>query len=380
MRALAMDPDFDVTVGAPASYAGDLRAVVCEPEPQSSDLKLVPLRTYWTSRSHVFYYRPKDLRELICSANFDVIHMWEEPYIVAGYQIARICEHAAARFCFVTCQNLPKSYFPPFSWFERAVLAKSDAWIAIGKTVLDNSVLRGYPGQKGKVLPLAVETRAFQPKTNAERASLRHRLNLSEPVIGFVGRLVPAKGLRILMQALELLVSSAKWSLLFLGSGEMELEIKQWASRHGWADRVRIQLVKHDEVAEYLPVMDVLLAPSQTTSGWREQFGRMLIEAFACGVPVIASDSGEIPSVVGDAGAIVSERDVNQWSAEIAKYLHDPELRRRMAALGLKRAAKFSVDESARIHKRYFSNLVGSSPDSELAGQAYSPDCRPTTI
>ena len=61
--------------------------------------------------------------------------------------------------------------------------------------------------------------------------------------------------------------------------------------------------VAHDDVPEYLNAMDLLCAPSQTTARWREQFGRMLIEAMACGVPVVASRSGEIPYVVGDAGA-----------------------------------------------------------------------------
>ena len=81
----------------------------------------------------------------------------------------------------------------------------------------------------------------------------------------------------------------------------MEAELKQWAAPYG--DRVRILTnVKHDDVPGYLNVMDLVAAPSQTTKQWREQFGRMLIEAFACGVCVVASDSGEIPYVVGRCG------------------------------------------------------------------------------
>jgi glycosyltransferase involved in cell wall biosynthesis len=363
MRALAKDPAFEVTVAAPASHAGDLRAVVCEPEPESSNLKLVTLSARWTTIGPIFHYHQKDLTKLKYSDDFDVVHMWEEPYILAGYQIARTCVHGAARFCFVTCQNLHKSYPPPFNWMEKEVVQKSQGWIGIGQTVLENSIRRGYPAQKGRIVPLAVETRRFRPKTKSERDSLRRRLGLSEPVIGFVGRLVPAKGLRILMQALELLPASTAWSLLLLGSGDMEPEIKQWSSRHGWAGRVRVLLVKHDEVPEYLPVMDMLVAPSQTTSAWREQFGRMIIEAFASGVPVIASDSGEIPHLVADAGSIVPERDLVRWSGEIARYLREPELRGRMAALGLSRAVRFSVDEAARMHREYFCDLTGLRPD-----------------
>jgi glycosyltransferase involved in cell wall biosynthesis len=368
MRAIAEDLDFKITVAAPASHAGDLRAIVCEPEPPGSNLKLVKLPARWTSRNHVFHYKQKDLTELSASANFDVVHMWEEPYLAAGYQIARAWAASAARFCFVTCQNLRKSYPPPFSWFERSVIQKSDGWIAIGQTVFSNCIERGYEEHMGKVLPLAVETRAFRPKPELERAALRRRLNLTEPVVGFAGRLVPAKGLRVLMRAMELLPRSISWSLLLLGAGEMEPEIRDWASSRGWADRVHMMLVKHDEVAEYLPVMDFMVAPSQTTPAWREQFGRMLIEAFACGVPVIASDSGEIPYLVAGAGSIVAERDVVGLSIEIGRYLRDPEHRSRMAALGRNRAAQFSVDESARMYEEYFLSLAGSPSGSALTG------------
>ncbi len=83
--------------------------------------------------------------------------------------------------------------------------------------------------------------------------------------------------------------------------------------RNAHPGRVRVLTgVAHDDVPEHLNAMDLLCAPSQTTTRWREQFGRMLIEAMACGVPVVASRSGEIPHVVGDAGLVVDEADVGR--------------------------------------------------------------------
>ena len=64
---------------------------------------------------------------------------------------------------------------------------------------------------------------------------------------------------------------------------------------------------------------DVLVGPSLTTPRWKEQFGRMLVEAMACGVPVIGSDSGEIPHVIGDAGIVVPEGDRVALCAAIAR-------------------------------------------------------------
>ena len=109
----------------------------------------------------------------------------------------------------------------------------------------------------------------------------------------------------------------------------------------------------------WLNAMTVLCAPSQTTPAWREQFGRMLIEAMACGVPVIASDSGEMPSVVGDAGVIAGERDVTGWTAAIDRLLGDAARRREQAARGIDRAhSRFAWPVVARAHLSLFEALT----------------------
>ncbi len=95
-------------------------------------------------------------------------------------------------------------------------------------------------------------------------------------VIGFSGRLVPAKGLSLLMRALD--ACTEPWRALFLGAGQMEPELRKWAAKYG--DNVRILRVPHNAVPAYVNAMDILCAPSQTTPAWREQFGRMLVEAF----------------------------------------------------------------------------------------------------
>ena len=117
--------------------------------------------------------------------------------------------------------------------------------------------------------------------------------------------------------------------------------------------------VKHPEVPGYLNAMDLLMAPSQTTNHWREQFGRMLIEAFACGVPVIASDSGEIPHVVDDAGIIVPEQDLTAWVKNLTELLNAPERRRDLAQRGLNRARQqFTWCQIARRHWNFFDELL----------------------
>src|SRR5207245_4143431 len=104
-----------------------------------------------------------------------------------------------------------------------------------------------------------------------------------------------------------------------------------WASHQG--DRVRVTTgVRHAQVPRYLNAMDVLCAPSQTTSHWREQFGRMLVEAFACGVPVVGSDSGEIPYVINGSGLVVGEADEAGWRQARTDLLESPTRRSEVAA------------------------------------------------
>ena len=120
--------------------------------------------------------------------------------------------------------------------------------------------------------------------------------------------------------------------------------------------------VPHAEVPLWLNAMTLLCAPSQTTARWREQFGRMLIEAMACGVPVVASDSGEMPAVVGDAGIVVAEADVAAWTAAIDDLLGDEQTRRECGARGRDRArSRFAWPVVARAHLAFFESVIEGS-------------------
>jgi glycosyltransferase involved in cell wall biosynthesis len=137
----------------------------------------------------------------------------------------------------------------------------------------------------------------------------------------------------------------------------MESQLRSWAK--SFDDRVRICTdVRHGEVPQYLNAMDVLVAPSQTTPQWREQFGRMLIEAFACGVPVVGSDSGEIPHVIGEAGIVVGERDEITWGHTLRDLLNSPARRKELAERGLARAPEYAWPAIARQYLQFFSELL----------------------
>jgi len=227
-----------------------------------------------------------------------------------------------------------------------------------------NVFVTGGTGFVGAHLVRALQERGDRVTCLVRRPELAERLGWRDdvPVIGFLGRLVPQKGVKFLTELLDR--SSTPWRALIVGSGPLESALRVWARRY--PGRVAIETaVRHDEVPRWLNAMDVLAAPSQTTAKWREQFGRMLIEAFACGIPVIASDSGEIPHVVGDAGLVIAEKDRAEWDRSLGRLLTDERLRRDLASRGRQRAVSvYDWAVVAQQHTRFFRLLIeGASPE-----------------
>lgn len=348
---------WEVRALAPVFFHGknDLRPVRFVPSSEDAgSVTAVPAR--FTRFVHVFYYG-RQLRELL-QDNWDVVHAWEEPYIVAGAQIARHVPRAS-QFVFRTAQSIDKRYPPPFCWLENAAVRRADGWICSGNLVsgMLNS-RKAYAEKPHRIIPLGVDLAVFQQNREAGTVRLAE-LNWSRsgpPVIGYLGRFVAEKGIGFIRKVLQGLATP--WRALFVGDGPLLPELLRWQSE--MPDRVRIVSgVVHDDVPGYLNAMDVMVAPSQTTPKWREQFGRMIVEAMACGVPVVGSDSGEIPFVVGDSGIVLPEADIAAWTNRLAELLESPRLLAEMAQRGLQRAATdFAWPIVAKQHLRFFDELL----------------------
>jgi glycosyltransferase involved in cell wall biosynthesis len=358
---------WEVTAIAPKFFHGqcDLRSVELQAlSDEACRLEAIP--AHLTRRVHLFFYGAR-LRTVL-REGWDLVHCWEEPYVVAGLQIARWTP-AHVPLVYATFQNLPKRYPPPFNWIERLTMRRAAGWIAFGQTIAATLITRAsYRDKPMRTIPLGVDIDRFRPDAAAGR-DVRRALKWNAagpPVVGFLGRFVAEKGIELLMRVLDQMATP--WRALFVGAGPMEGRLRTWAGAYG--DRVRICTdVAHDAVPAYLNAMDVLCAPSQTTKHWREQFGRMLIEAFACGVPVIGSDSGEIPYVVGDAGRIVAEADELAWGAALRELLGDSALRRELSQRGRARAeAQYAWPLIAHRHLKFFDAILDGGQDATQWG------------
>ncbi len=353
-QELARAGEWDVTAVAPTRYRGDFGWLALDAgTDEACDVRGVPVRG---SRSaHLMRYGGafgSILRE-----PWDLVHCWEEPYVVAAWQVARGLP-AGVPLVVATFQNIAKTYPPPFRWIEGAVMRRAAGVIAFGRTIEQTLAARGFGGLPTRVIPPGVDTALFRPDA-ARGGDRRRALGWTDgPVVGYVGRLVPEKGLAVLTAALDRV--AAPWRALIVGSGPEEGAVRRWADRHPG----RVALVTdagHADVPAWLDAMDLLCAPSLSTPAWREQFGRMLIEALASGVPVVASDSGEIPFVVGDAAVVVPEGDVAAWAAAIEALLGDAPRRADLAARGRARAVEvYAWPVVARRHLQFFDELMGA--------------------
>jgi glycosyltransferase involved in cell wall biosynthesis len=122
--------------------------------------------------------------------------------------------------------------------------------------------------------------------------------------------------------------------------------LEKLAYELGIEDRVHFDgVIPSSQMPAYLGQLDILVLPSRTSANWKEQFGRILVEAMACEVTVIGSDSGEIPNVIGEAGLIFAEDNVEELYNHLLTLLKDDILRRRLGRLGRERVLNHYTQE-----------------------------------
>ncbi len=309
------------------------------------DLRSIPIR--FNGKFHLHHY-PTLSREM-AAVRPQIVHIDEEPYNLATWQALRLARRLGAKALFFSWQNILRNYPPPFSWGERWVLRNAD--YALAGTNDAAGVLRrkGYRGPLRMIPQFGTSEALFRPAETTPRRPF---------TIGYIGRIVPEKGVKILLQALAQL--NGDWRLRLVGDGPARNEMKALANSLGVSGNVTFagQLPSADLPAEYHKI-DVLVLPSLSRSNWKEQFGRVLVEAMASGVPVIGSDSGAIPTVVGEAGRIVPEADVSALSRMLRTLRDQPALRAEMISAGRSRfLTRFTHESVAAATVEVYQQLL----------------------
>jgi glycosyltransferase involved in cell wall biosynthesis len=201
----------------------------------------------------------------------------------------------------------------------------------------------GYPSSKISILPqYGVNPDLFRKKNTS---GLKKKLKLRSFTVGYVGRLVPEKGIHHLLEAFAML-GNKKADLLVVGNGPLRPKLEEQSIQLGISKQIRwIPAVNQTQIPDYLNCMEVLVLPSLTTKTWKEQFGRVIIEAQACEVPVVGSDSGAIPEVIQKAGYIYPEGNSPALKNRLKKLAASPAMRKSFGRKGRGQVLKLYTNQ-----------------------------------
>ncbi len=330
-----------------------------------SDVTLVPrpgepvrgIRT-WGRHPALFVYSPLPLWRALGRA-YDVIDIHEEPFALATAEILllRRLRRQRAPYVLYSAQNIDKRYPPPFRWLERWALRHA-AGLSVCNTEAGRICERkGLPGS-ATLIPLGVDVERFSPAPAGSSDG-------TVPVVGYVGRLEPHKGVDVLLEAVARLDAV---ELRVAGAGPEEERLRARTTALDLDRRVEyVGSLAQDQLPEFYRGLDVLVVPSRPTPGWLEQFGRVVVEAMACGVPVVASDTGALPDVVGEAGLLVPPDDPDALAVCLETLLKDEPARRELARRGAEQARHASWSEVARAYLGLYARAT-RTPATERRG------------
>lgn len=327
LEELAKFPDIELlTIVPPYWLEGRVGSVnLSKRYVDGYELEVEPMS--FNGRHHVHFY--PGLGKQMRRFKPDIVHIDEEPYNLVTAHATLLAQRVGAKTVFFAFQNLNRRYPPPFSLIERYSYAKASAAIAGNQDAAEVLERKGFRKNIVVIPQFGVDPEIYHPIPRPE--GVRH-----VPTLGYIGRIVPEKGLETLIQAVANMPSRPH--VFIVGSGSHRLTLQHLAERLGVRDRVQFRsAIPPEHVPAMLSEFDALVLPSLTQKNWAEQFGRVLIEAMACEVPVLGSDSGEIPNVVGEGGLIFPEGNAEELAKLIKRILNDAEYRRELGRAGRQR-------------------------------------------
>jgi glycosyltransferase involved in cell wall biosynthesis len=234
---------------------------------------------------------------------------------------------------------MPYYTFPPFSLNVRKVAKQADIIIAITKRAKRALLEISVPSEKIRTIYPGIDTEMFSP---ARSRSFREVLRIL-----YVGRIDREKGLDFLLKAFARLAKRRKdvelWLCGISRNPELGQEIREYSKRYPVKN---LGFVKHDKLVDVYRECDVFCLPSFDRwkfgmKVWEEQFGFALVEAMACGLPIVATNCGAIPEVIGPDNFIVDQRSVEGLYSSLQTILADEQLRARISRSNLCRAREY---------------------------------------
>ena len=334
---------WDVTIVLPRRWETEYGVRRVERWPAfRGDLLPLPVALAGNIPLHAYITRARRRLE---SLRPDVVYVHNEPYAVSTFQFTRAAKGwNRTPVGFYSAQNLNKRYPWPIRRVERWVHANADFALPVSSAVAGVLREKGFENRL-EILPLPIDLDRLRP------APERPSRDGHPFTAAYVGRLAEEKGVDTAITAVSLL-SRENVRLLIAGDGPARRDLEAQAESLGVHERIGWEgYVPHDSIMSVYERADVLIVPSKTVPNWKEQFGRVVTESLACGVPVIASDSGELPELMAKTGGgwTFAEGDAEALAGAIRHVAANPHEARERGDRGRRAVEKlFSADGIAR--------------------------------
>lgn len=319
-----------------------------------SSVQIYSAPVLFSGRVGAYMFSPWAIWQVLQDFKPDIIQVEVEVFSLCAFEFAIWSALTKKPLAVFGWENLNRQLPLPRRLTCQFVLDHMSLMVAGNQDGAD--IVRGW-GYKGllEVMPqMGVDPDFFS--TRHRQADFQQSLSTGDRSlkIGYLGRLAHSKGVDLVLTALQHLRSQGlNCRVILCGSGSMEAELKQQADRLEISDWLTWRgAVRHEAVPVEIGQFDVLVLPSRTTPTWKEQFGHVLIEAMAMGVPVIGSDSGEIPNVIGRTDLIFHEDDANGLTTLLARMVQDVNWRLEVAQYGTRRVNQLYT------HKRIAERLL----------------------
>lgn len=242
--------------------------------------------------------------------------------------------------------------------FKTRAIRELDHIIAVTKKAKDALVAEGADSKKITVIGAHIDTNTFAPESGwLDRIGDAKRRSLT---ILFCGRLVPEKGVPQIFHLMRLITDTPSYSAYhihwkFVGSGPMERDVIRQVQQKGKNWHSTLESATYLEMPSVYRSADICVVPSVPTDTWEEQYGMVLLEAQASGLPIVTTHSGGIPENVGDAAIMVPPGDMTELFHAVGALVTDSHKRTALAHRARTRAVEVHdiAVGTRQIHELY---------------------------
>ena len=283
--------------------------------------------------------------------SWDIAHIAETYY---GYdlQVVRLKKYRFIKKIISTCwETIPfnNETIEKKKRIKEIVKKNVDLFICPTKRAQRALIEEGVNEERIRLLRMGVDLKRFKIPNSKFQIPNKFRVQnskLKSFTLLFVGRLVKEKGVMEIYKAFKQIknqkskIKNHNVKLKIVGGGYLERKLLRKAKRDGLEKSIFIEKKSYQEMPKVYQEADLLIVPSKTTKTWEEQYGMVLVEAMASGLPIIAYRSGAIAEVLGDVGLLIDEGDINGLTKAIVNLINNKDLRIKLGSMGRKRAEK----------------------------------------